>query len=111
MNCVLALLTYLALFLFRKEERHKNKSISILKHWKQICESTSYWSDTKHIFGIQREKGQAGKTKLLAWYDHLIKVRNKCAHNRLVKEAEFLELNGYWEILEPRLIQHDEEGV
>ena len=81
-----------------------------LKHWKQICESPAYWSDSKHIFGIQKEKGQTGKAKLLSWYDHLIKVRNKCAHNRLVTEREFMELNQYWETLEPRLIQHEDDG-
>ena len=86
-----------------------------LKHWKQICESPAYWSDSKHIFGIQKEKGQTGKAKLLSWYDHLIKVRNKCAHNRLVTEdSVFKIIHGIEPIsqtLQPRLIQHEDDGI
>lgn len=82
-----------------------------LKHWKQICESPQYWTDTKHVFGIQKEKGQSGKAKLLSWYDHLIKVRNKTAHNRLVTEPEYHELNKYWSVLEPKLLKAEEEDI
>ena len=80
-----------------------------LKHWKAIIENSANWSTMKPIFAIKLDKKKTGKKHLLEWFDKMMKIRNKTAHANSVTEPEYQLLRSFWDKIEPRLQNANDE--